>query len=160
MVGLERAVAVAHQDQHVAVGIAHEQVELAVARQVGDGQPVGFRGHGVRGRRQEAALAVAEVDAQPVRGENGQVVDAVAGEVGHADDRAGRPGLDGGRDWRTGRLPGRRATSIVSDPGLIVTRSVGPPGVSGPPATPAVASRLVTSGVPAGSIADKPVPAR
>ena len=36
------------------------------------------------------------------------------------------------------------------EPGLIVTRSVGPPGVSGPAATPAVASGLVTSGVAAG----------
>ena len=46
------------------------------------------------------------------------------------------------------------------EPGLIVTRSVGPPGVNGPAATPAVASRLVTSGVLPGSIADNPVPAR
>ena len=37
------------------------------------------------------------------------------------------------------------------EPGLMVTRSVGPPGVSGPAATPAVASRLVTSGEPPGS---------
>ena len=49
---------------------------------------------------------------------------------------------------------------MLSEPGLIVTRSFGPLGVSGPAATPAVASRLVTSGVLPGSIADKPVPAR
>ncbi len=42
-IGLEGAVAVADQDQHVAVGVADQQVELAVARQVGDRQPVGFR---------------------------------------------------------------------------------------------------------------------
>ena len=59
--------------------------------------------------------------------------------------------------WRvTGlakRPPPRPAsTSSVFEPGLIVTRSVGPPGVSGPAATPAVASRLVTSGVLPGSI--------
>ena len=59
------------------------------------------------------------------------------------------------------RPPPRPAsTSSVFEPGLIVTRSVGPPGVSGPAATPAVASRLVTSGVLPGSIADNPVPAR
>ena len=52
------------------------------------------------------------------------------------------------------------STSSVLEPGLIVTRSVGPPGVSGPAATPAVASRLVTSGEPVGSIAESPVPAR
>ena len=51
------------------------------------------------------------------------------------------------------RPPPRPAsTSSVFEPGLIVTRSVGPPGVSGPAATPAVASRLVTSGVLPGSI--------
>ena len=44
------------------------------------------------------------------------------------------------------------------EPGLIVTRLVGPPGVSGPAATPAVASRLVTSGVPPGSICGQPGP--
>ena len=52
------------------------------------------------------------------------------------------------------------STSSVLEPGLIVTRPVGPPGVSGPAATPAVASRLVTSGEPVGSIAESPVPAR
>ena len=56
VVGLEGAVAVAQQHQDVAVGIADEQVELAVAREVGDGQPVGFRRHRVGGRRQEAPL--------------------------------------------------------------------------------------------------------
>ena len=51
--------------------------------------------------------------------------------------------------------------SSVFDPGLIVTRSVGPPGVSGPAATPAVASSLVTTGEPElVSIAESPVPAR
>ena len=57
------------------------------------------------------------------------------------------------------RPPPRPAsTSSVFEPGLVVTRLVGPPGVSGPAATPAVASRLVTSGEPAVSIADKPGP--
>ena len=77
-VGLEGAVAVAQQDQHVAVGIADQQVELAVASHVGDGQAVGFRGTGVGDRGQEAALAVAQEDAQPGGGEHGQVDDAVA----------------------------------------------------------------------------------
>ena len=40
-------------------------------------------------RRPEAALAVAEVDAHAVGGEDGQVGDAVVIEVGHADDLAG-----------------------------------------------------------------------
>ena len=44
VIGLEGAVAVAHQDQDVAVGIADEEVELAVAGDVGDGQAVGFGG--------------------------------------------------------------------------------------------------------------------
>ena len=49
------------------------------------------------------------------------------------------------------RPPPRPAsTSRVSEPGSIVTRPVGPPGVEEPPATPTVASRLVTSGEPAG----------
>ena len=86
VVGLERAVAVAQQHQDIAVGVADEQVELAVAVDVGDGQAVGFGRHRVGGRRQEAPLAVAEVDAHAVGGQDGQVVDAVAGEVGHADD--------------------------------------------------------------------------
>ena len=59
------------------------------------------------------------------------------------------------------RPPPRPAsTSSVFEPGLIVTRSVGPPVVNVPAATPAVASRLVTSGEPLVSIADNPVPAR
>ena len=70
-------------------------------------------------------------------------------EVGHADDLRGLLGLDG---HRVGERPPPRpaSTSSVFEPGLIVTRSVGPPGVSGPAATPAVASRLVTSGEPSG----------
>src|SRR5262245_45053970 len=56
--------------------------------------------------------------------------------------------------------PSPASTPRVFEPELIVTRLVGPPGVSGPAATPAVASELVTSGVLAGSIADNPVPAR
>ena len=91
----ESAVAVADQDQHVAVGVADQQVELAVARQVGDRQAVGFRRHRVGGRGQEPALAVAQVDAQPVGGEHGQVLDPIAGEVGHADDLGRARGLDG-----------------------------------------------------------------
>ena len=67
VVGLEGAVAVAQQHQDVAVGVADEQVELAVASEVGDGQPVGFRRHRVGGRGQEAALAVAQVDAHTRR---------------------------------------------------------------------------------------------
>ena len=62
---------------------------------VGDSQAVGFRRHRVSGRGQKAPLAVAEVDAQPVGGEDGQVVDAVAGEVAHADDLGRARGLDG-----------------------------------------------------------------
>ena len=50
--------------------------------------------------------------------------------------------------------------SSESEPALIVTRSVGPPGVSGPAAMPAVSSWLVTSGMLPGSISDRPVPAR
>ena len=47
------------------------------------------------------------------------------------------------------------------EPGSAVTRSVGTPGVSGPAATPAVASSLVTTGKPElVSIAESPVPAR
>ena len=84
--GPEGAVAVADEDQHVAIGVADQEVELAVAQEVGDGQAGGI-GAGVVGHRgREAALAVAQVDAHAVGGEDGQVGDAVAGEVGHADD--------------------------------------------------------------------------
>ena len=55
--------------------------------------------------------------------------------------------------------PQKTAPSMF-EPGLIVARLFGPPGASGPAARPAVASWLVTSGVPAGSTADSPVPAR
>ena len=117
VVRLEGAVAVAQQHQHVAVGVADQEVELAVAGEIGDGQPVGFRRHRVGGRRQEAPLAVAEVDAHAGSGEHGQVVDAVAGEVAHADDLGGAAGIEWQRDWRNGRLPGPRARRACSSRG-------------------------------------------
>ena len=97
----------------------------------------------------------------PLAPRSSQVRDAVVIEVGHAN----RPARGAGVWMVTGlanRPPPRPAsTPSVFEPGLIVTRSVGPPGVSGPAATPAVASRLVTSGEPElVSIADSPVPAR
>ncbi|MBV8382916.1 MAG: VCBS repeat-containing protein, partial [Planctomycetaceae bacterium] len=47
VVRLEGAIAVAHQDQDVAVGVADQEVELAIAQQIGDRQPIGFRRHRV-----------------------------------------------------------------------------------------------------------------
>ncbi len=76
--GAEGAVAVADEDQHVAVGVADQEVELAVAQEVGDGQPGGIDAGVVGHRGREAALAVAQIDAHAVGGEDGQVGDAVA----------------------------------------------------------------------------------
>ena len=57
--------------------------------------------------------------------------------------------------------PSPATRSSVFEPGLLVTRSVGPPVVNEPAATAAVASVLVTTGEPElVSIADMPVPAR
>src|SRR5262245_59990265 len=57
--------------------------------------------------------------------------------------------------------PRPRYTPSEFEPGLMVTRSIGPPGVSGPAATPVVDSRLVTTGeFELASTADNPVPAR
>ena len=58
LTGLERAVAVADQDLHVAQRVADEQVGVAVAVQVGDRQAVGLEADVVLGRRQEASLAI------------------------------------------------------------------------------------------------------
>ena len=95
MVGLEGSIAFAQQHQDIAIGIADQEVEFAVSRQIGEGQPVGLGADRVGDRRQEATLAVAEIDAHATRGENGQVVDSVAGEVAHADDLGGARGLNG-----------------------------------------------------------------
>ena len=98
VVGLERAIAVAQQHQDIAIGIADQagrvcRLPVRSARV----SPVGLGADRVGDRRQEATLAVAEIDAHATRGENGQVVDSVAVEVGHADDLGGARGLDG--DW-------------------------------------------------------------
>ena len=59
-IGPEGAVAVAQEDQHIAVGVADQEVGHAVAVDVGDRQAGGL-GPGVVGdRRLEAALAVAQ----------------------------------------------------------------------------------------------------
>ena len=64
--GLERAVAVADQDLHVAQRVADEQVGIAVAVQVRDGQAIGLEADVVLRRRQEASLAVSYVDEESV----------------------------------------------------------------------------------------------
>ena len=66
-----------------------DEVKLAIAKKIGDRQPVGFRRHRVGVRRPKPPLTIAEVDAQAARGENGQVGDPIAGEVGHADHLGG-----------------------------------------------------------------------
>ena len=112
---------------------------------IGDGQ-AGRIGAGVVGRRQaEATLAVAEIDAHAIGREHGQVGNAVAVEVGDANDLGG---LAVGNEYGVGEAAAPQAVENVErcEPGLIVTRSVGPPGVSGPAATPAVASRLMSDG--------------
>ena len=70
--GLERAVAVSDQDLHVAQGVAHEQVGVGSAGQVRDRQAVGLEADVDLGRRQEATVAVAVLDVEPVGGEDGQ----------------------------------------------------------------------------------------
>ena len=52
--GSERAVAVAHQDQHVAFGVADQKVEAAVAGHIGDGQAGGIGAGVVVDRRTES----------------------------------------------------------------------------------------------------------
>ena len=87
-VGPEGAVAVAEQDQDVAEVVADEQVGPAVGVDVGDAQAGGVAA-GVDGEgRAEAAPAVAPPDGDAVGGQHGQVVEAVAVEVG-GHDRAG-----------------------------------------------------------------------
>ena len=57
--------------------------------------------------------------------------------------------------------PSPLSTPRVFEPGLIVTRSAGPPGVSAPAATPAVASRVVRVAEPPELVtAYRPPPAR
>ena len=96
VVGLERAVAVAQQHQDVAVGVADEQVELAVAVDVGDGQAVGF---GPAPRKWSAAGSppgrCRDRCSTHRRSRTARSVDAVAVEVGHADDLGRARGLDG-----------------------------------------------------------------
>ena len=97
----------------------------------------------------------------PLAVEEGQVRDAVVIEVGHADDLRGSAWSGVATGLANRPCPRPASKPSVFEPGLIVTRSVGPPGVNGPAATPAVASRLVTTGEPElVSIADSPVPAR
>src|SRR5262249_28185887 len=78
----EGAVAMAHEHQEAAVGVADEQVQGAVLIDVGDGQAGGFGAGVVGDGRVEASPAVAEVDADAVGGEDGQVGVAVVVEVG------------------------------------------------------------------------------
>ena len=108
VVGLEGSIAFAQQHQDIAIGIADQEVEFAVSRQIGEGQPVGLGADRVGDRRQEATLAVAEIDAHATRGENGQVVDSVAGEVAHADDLGGFRRRDVHGIGEAGPPPGRR----------------------------------------------------
>ena len=70
-IGLEGAVAVAQEDQDVAVRVADEQVGVAVVVDVGDGQAGGIGAGVVGDRRREAPLAVAEIDAHALGGRGG-----------------------------------------------------------------------------------------
>ena len=92
VIGLERAVAVAQEHQEIAVGVADEQVGLAVVVDVGDGQAGGI-GSGGDGERigQEASLAIAAIDGHAAGAQDDRVRDAVAFEVGD-EDRDGRAG--------------------------------------------------------------------
>ena len=72
LVGLEGAVAVAGQDEDVAVGVADEQVEVAVGSaaagpgDVGDGDAGRIVAGRVGGEEGEIAVAVAEVDVDEI----------------------------------------------------------------------------------------------
>ena len=85
-VGLEGAIALAQQGQDVAVGGADEQVRLAVAVDVGD-RKSGRIGPDIdRGLLHEPTPPVTEMDRHSVEAEQGEVGDAVEGEVGGAND--------------------------------------------------------------------------
>ncbi len=96
LVGLERPVAAAQQDQQVAMGVTDEEVEVAVAIQIGGRQAGGIRSDIVGNRRQEAALAIAEEDTQPLGTENCQIAGAIPIEVANTDHSRVGHGFDGG----------------------------------------------------------------
>ena len=89
---LEVAPARVQEHEHVAEGVAHDQVRTAVVVEVGDRQPVGVRPDVVCRLLDKPARAVAEPDGQPGGAEDREVGVAVAVEVGGADGqgRAGR----------------------------------------------------------------------
>ena len=80
-------------------------------------RPSDSRRNGVGGRGQKAPLAVGQVDAHPVGGEDGQVVEAIAGEVAHADDLGRARGLDGDGIGETAAAQDRRGRRACSSPG-------------------------------------------
>ena len=144
--------------RNVAIGVADQQIELAIAEKIGEGQPDGFRRHSVGCRRQEPALTISGVDSHthrrrgrpsrrsplpvkstatrtiplPVNPGVRTIVPFPANEVGLANQRPPRVNPE--------HVHHRIRAGIERLPG-----SVGPPGVSTPAATPAVASRLETS---------------
>ena len=92
VVGAERAVAVTLQDEQITIDVADQEIGYSVFIDVGYRQAGRLGacviGHGLG----ETFAAVAEVDAHCLTGDDGQIRDLIAIEVGHANDLDRVPG--------------------------------------------------------------------